>query len=90
MNAYHLKVRDVLTPLLQQDNDQFTINWLKKETQPIDVIVSDFWLVPSWLVNQHNNFYHNYVNKMSKIGNKLKMCCVLFSYQQSNQFFDGI
>lgn len=35
LNAYHMKVRERLTPLLQQENDRFTINWLEKETQPI-------------------------------------------------------
>lgn len=35
LNKYHATVRDTLTPLLQQQGDQFTIEWLKKETTAI-------------------------------------------------------
>lgn len=35
LNEYHAKVRDTLKPLLQQSLDQFTIQWLEKETQAI-------------------------------------------------------
>lgn len=35
LNNYHAKVRETLTPLLQAEGDNFTIQWLEKETQPI-------------------------------------------------------
>lgn len=35
LNAYHLKVRETLGPLLQAESDQFTYEWLIKETNPV-------------------------------------------------------
>lgn len=35
LNNYHAKVRETLTPLLQAEGDNSTIQWLEKETQPI-------------------------------------------------------
>lgn len=35
LNDYHAKVRETLKPLLEQEADHFTIQWLEKETQPI-------------------------------------------------------
>lgn len=35
LNAYHLRVRETLGPLLLAENDQFTYEWLLKETNPI-------------------------------------------------------
>jgi len=35
INNYHAKVRDTLKPLLQEEGDDFTIQWLEKETKAI-------------------------------------------------------
>lgn len=35
LNDYHKRVLDVLSPLLIKENDQFTLDWLIKETQAI-------------------------------------------------------
>lgn len=35
LNDYHKRVLDVLSPLLVKENDQFTLDWLKKETKAI-------------------------------------------------------
>lgn len=32
LNNYHQQVRETLTPLLLRENDQFTVDWLAKET----------------------------------------------------------
>lgn len=35
LNDYHRQVRETLTPLLQNENDALTIDWLNRETQAI-------------------------------------------------------
>lgn len=36
LNDYHKKVREIVGPQLEADGDQFTLEWLEKETKPIE------------------------------------------------------
>lgn len=36
LNAYHKKVLEIVGPQLEADGDTFTLEWLKRETQPIE------------------------------------------------------
>lgn len=36
LNAYHKKVLEIVGPQLEADNDTYTLEWLKRETAPIE------------------------------------------------------